>query len=196
MLRTYGHNQAVNCTNGIRLTVLNSSHAENLADLLRNCTGAANFWVDWSGDVEISSTLAVGGGGTLSVKGAGAAATIYGKGGVQLFSVVDSTLKLYDLSLVGGGVLPSEGNGGGAAVSANRGSIIFVHNCSFVGNNASDNHHGEFTTSQIGQRSRIIENDPSLILFYTYTDGGSACNANSQQRATCKPPVKHNTQLG
>lgn len=112
----------------VSLTVASTEDADALSEAL-NCTGAGDFDVIWSGHVEISQTLEISDGTTLTVNGElGSPATIAddgaavdGGGMVQLFSVLNgAVLNLYDVSLVNGV------GGHGAAVYAGGGSHVTI----------------------------------------------------------------------
>lgn len=128
----------------VSLTVASTEDADALSESL-NCTGTGSFDVVWSGHVEISQTLAIGDGTTLTVTGESGSATntddgaaVDGGGVVQLFSVLNgAVLNLYDVSLVNGL------GGHAAAVYAGGGSSVTIRGeGSSVANNEG-NHGGE-----------------------------------------------------
>lgn len=125
---------AANCTDHIvELSIINGTHAEELADILA-CSRSARYiiTVKWYGKINLSRTLSIGQGTALNITGFQGAA-IAGDGAIQLFAVTGGAmLNLRDVSLEGGWA-PD----GGGAIFANETSYIDLHDCKFSSNEAA-----------------------------------------------------------
>ncbi len=111
-------------------TVETSDHAEALAASI-NCSGGS-FEVEWRGRVVVDETIYVVDGTVLTVNGADGAdgAWIDGNFATRLFTVVNASLRLNDVSLTSGASV-----GGGAIAAA--GSDLTFNRTNFFGNRAT-----------------------------------------------------------
>ena len=93
------------------------------------CTGG-KFEVEWRGNIIVDQDIVVPIGTVLDVTGIGANATIDGGGFTRLFTVLNGTLNVTNLSIINGNSFF-----GGAIYSS--GSTLTFHGTSFVGNIAT-----------------------------------------------------------
>lgn len=114
--------------------VSTAADAVELTDAL-SCSGAGQFVVDWTGEVLLSRTISVSNGSILTVRGSPTgAAVIHGGETVRLFEVIDgSKLELNSVTLIGGSA-----EDGGAVQILGELSVLAASNCSFIGNNATN----------------------------------------------------------
>ncbi|CAN0174738.1 unnamed protein product [Ectocarpus sp. 4 AP-2014] len=113
-------------------TVGSTEDAAALATSLQCWNG--DFVVEWVGEVIVEETIYVVGSTSLYIAGAGPGATADGGGRTQLFHVEGgSSLHLSDVTLSSGNASASYGG----AVFANRSSVSFSGNVSFISNVAN-----------------------------------------------------------
>ena len=108
--------------------VENATQARALADAVR-CVGEA-FNVTWKGKVIVDETISVVNGTVLNITGIDSDAIIDGNGNIRMFTVVNASLHLRDITLEHGYALY------GGAIAASR-SRMTLDRVIFMGNNAS-----------------------------------------------------------
>jgi predicted outer membrane repeat protein len=152
-----------------------------------NCTGAIS--AVWSGSVQLTTTIVVGKGTSLTITGTGAA-VIDGAGATQLFDVQGGTLILKDLTLsnayspyfgaaVNGSVEAqleaynttfqyNSADSNGGAIACVRGCSLLLNNCTFDSNSAIQGGGSVFLigTSTLDVSGTVFTNSTS-------TNGGS-----------------------
>lgn len=122
----------------VEINVYDTTNTSDLAQTLA-CSTTEELTVVWQGEVQLSSTLAVGNSTTLKITGVNGA-SMNGGGAIQLIRVTGgATLILTNVSLRGGWVPDGEGG----SISANENSSVFLEDCSFIDNKAGTN-GGEF----------------------------------------------------
>ena len=92
------------------------------------CT-SGEFEVEWRGHVVLEQGIVVPGGTVLNVTGVGPNATIDGGGMTRLFTIVNASLHVNDVTITNGSSVS-----GGAIYSSN--STMIFHRTIFAGNNA------------------------------------------------------------
>ncbi|CAM9651378.1 unnamed protein product [Ectocarpus fasciculatus] len=132
---------ALPCSAGVQQTwvVDEQEQAHALATAV-NCSGGS-FEVEWRGTVVMEVPIVIGAGTVLTITGVGldtvdddsSDAVIHGNEGTRLFSVVDATLYLSNITIAFG-----SSTVGGAIAAA--GSTLTLVGTTFVGNTATD--HG------------------------------------------------------
>jgi Chlamydia polymorphic membrane protein (Chlamydia_PMP) repeat len=124
------------------LTVTDAATAADLAKAVKCSEGV--FDVSWQGEVGPPSTIVIGTGTTLRIKGSSsnssssnnkksAGASIRGQSKLQLFAVsLQGVLELLDLALSGGFLSASSTAQGGAAVFVDEGGTLNARRVSFT----------------------------------------------------------------
>ena len=107
----------------------NSSQARELAEAVR-CSGGS-FNVTWKSKVIVDDTILIFGGTTLDVTSVDADAAIVGNGKTRLFTGVDASLNLRNITLSNGSAIY------GGAIAVLRSSLT-LDRVSFIGNTASN----------------------------------------------------------
>ena len=120
----------INCPVELRQEwiVENATQARALADAVR-CVGEV-FNVTWKGEIIVDETISVVNGTVLNIVGIDSDATIDGNGNIRMFTVVNASLHLRDITLEHGYALY------GGAIAASRSSIT-LDQVMFMANNAS-----------------------------------------------------------
>jgi predicted outer membrane repeat protein len=126
------------------LTVTSAATAAELTKAVKCSEGV--FDVSWQGAVQPLTTIIIGTGTTLRIKGSSssgssvksAGASINGQSKLQLFAVSkQAVLELSDLTLSGGRLMASSSAQGGAAVFVDEGSILNASRVTFTGHDSS-----------------------------------------------------------
>ena len=110
--------------------VANSSQAQTLAEAVR-CSGGV-FEVEWDGSIVINEAFVVVNGTVLNVYGSGPNAAIDGNGITRIFTVVNASLSLSNITLANGNA-----TSGGAIAAVN--STLSFRQTTFYGSIASSN---------------------------------------------------------
>ena len=120
----------INCSAELRRewVVENATQARALADAVR-CVGEV-FNVTWKGKIIVDETISIVNGTVLNITGIDSDAVIDGNGNIRMFTVVNASLHLRDITLEFGYALY------GGAIAASR-SRITLDRVNFMANNAS-----------------------------------------------------------
>ena len=120
----------INCSAELRREwiVENATQARALADAVR-CVGEV-FNVTWKGKIIVGETISIVNGTVLNITGIDSDAVIDGNGNIRMFTVVNASLHLRDITLELGYALY------GGAIAASR-SRITLDRVNFMANNAS-----------------------------------------------------------
>lgn len=136
--------------------VENSTQARALGEAVR-CPGMS-FDVIWRGEIVINETLSIYNGTVLNILGVDIGSAIDGDGKNRLFSVVDASLHMSNITVKNGYAKY------GGAIVASRSSLSF-NGVNFSGNNASNGGGAVFLTSSsnvsFGGESYFLNNDAS-----------------------------------
>ena len=108
--------------------VENATQARALADAVR-CVGEV-FNVTWKGKIIVDETISIVNGTVLNIAGIGSDAIIDGNGNIRMFTIVNASLQLRNITLEHGYALY------GGAIAASR-SRMTLDRVIFMGNNAS-----------------------------------------------------------
>lgn len=148
----------------VAIDVTSAASAQNLTDVL-NCTGEGSFNITWHTSLTIDDRIDVSDNKNVTITGAGVASTIRGAladdsnaggiiqdgSGTGIFSVSNrSTLRLNQLVFEGGNAEE------GGAVDVRSSSSLFVFDCTFTRNNASN---GGETSITATMTSALFRND-------------------------------------
>lgn len=138
-----GVNSASCSLSTVTVNVNSPADVQNLTDALA-CTGGGAFNISWNSSVAIAEKIEVSNSKDVTITGTGST-VVSPASGAGIFSVSGgSTLRLNDLVLAGG----SADQGG--AVDLLSSSSLFVSDCDFTNNNASNG--GEDALHEIGTR--------------------------------------------
>ena len=162
-----GAESALCPTGTVEINVTSIADVHNLNDVM-NCTGEGDFMVTWYSNLTLDQTIEASNMKNVTVTGVGSP-TIHGGlynentgednldagEGLGIFSVSDaSTLKLSNLVLTGGNAQD------GGAVNLLSSSSLFVYDCTFLSNNASNGgetiHVMEFSTSRVTRQKQSV----------------------------------------
>lgn len=110
--------------------VTSTADASHLAQIVNNCSGGANYSVNWFGKVDVETTISLSDAVTLDIVGLDGA-TINGAHSVQLFTLSSANLYVTEAILENG-----NGTSGGAIWAASY-STVELTDCNITGNNAT-----------------------------------------------------------
>lgn len=160
--------QCENCTDGMIDTdgqcdelqqqwiVENTIQARALREAVR-CPGVS-FDVIWRGEIVMNETFSIYNGTVLTILGVDIDSAIDGDGKYRLFSIVNASLHLSNITVKNGYAKY------GGAIAGSRSNLTF-NGVSFTGNNASNEGGAVFLTSSstvsFGEESNFLNNDAS-----------------------------------